>query len=277
MKSIQQLLHRHFNGEKRKNILYFETKTPYEAQLLELPHNFYKIATSELNCYGSIGFDLVLSQGIQQIQEGERLSRVLHCPHIHLETELFPGDENLKNLTANRIISSWDSVANTWGRNDVILPWVEVKANTLTREGGCLYLDVDEQMSQLGMVIAGKYPVKQLKIEDNDFSKVSILVSLVQDPNHKQRLITAASQGVLVITWNLPFFQDVVINGNTGFLANSAEELLGQVDSVMVNQVIPGSMHPTICNVMRTKFSKKNFEENWKNVFNKFDDFVFKG
>lgn len=277
MKAVQQLLYKHFNRGGRKNILYFATGSEYEKALLTLPYNFYKIGTSELNCYSNIGFDLVLSQGIQQIEEGKRISNVLHTPHIHLETEGFNGDNNLKNLGANEIVSSWNWVAQSWGRSDVIVAPKEIKPSEDPKDLSCIYLDIDQQTANIAGSLAQHFPIKQLMADQNDFKDVGILVSLVQSPVHQARLLQAASQGTVVVTWNHPFFQDIVMSGTTGYLVNNPDEMAQAIHNLLSNPGLIQTLSKTTLNTIKAKFGKKSFEDKWKKVISKFDNFIFKG
>lgn len=277
MKAIQQIINSHFKKDGDVNILYFPVGGEYEQEVLKLPYNFYKAIGSEFNLYGSLRFDFVLSQGIEKFQEGKQVANSIHCPHLHIENQPFNGNEQLKQLTTHEIIHPWNWIATSWGRSNVILPPKDTKSNLETRELDCIYLDVDQQTYQLGMAIAQKYPCKQTRIEDKDFSKIGILVSTVGQPSYIDRILDAVSNGTIVIAWDTPFFQELIINGSTGFLVKNPEEMASAIENLLKNPYLASSMHQTILNTVNTKFSRKNFENKWKKIIQKYNNFIFKG
>jgi hypothetical protein len=274
MKSIQQLIYKHFKNDKDINIIYFKTGSDYEKALLELPYNFLEIPKNPINSYTSINFDLVISQNQQQLQELIQVSHMLHVPVLHIEPEYFSGKPG---MFAHEYIFPWNTQAHSWNKSLHIPQPVTVKPNTNIRELNCIYLDVDEQTQQIAQILAQKYPVKQIMGDSNDFSQCGILVNLVPSPVTQSRLLTAFSHGTVIVTWNTPFFQEIILDKQTGFLCQNPEDLLNTVDSLMKNLSKVDAAHKLIINLAESKFSKKIFRERWKQVITKWSDKIYKG
>lgn len=274
MKSIQQIIYKHFKDDKEINILYLKSGSDYEKGLLNLPYNLFEIPKEEINPYSTLGFDLIISQGQEQLKEISKISHFLHIPIIHIEPEYNMGGQV---LFAEQYLFMWNTQAQSWGKTDFIMPMIEAQPNSTTRDLSCIYLDVDQQTQQIGQAIAQKYPVKQIHGESKDFSQCGILVNLVANPSAQQRVLTAFSHGTIVITWNSPYFQEILFDKQTGLLANNPEELIQKIDWAMSNLTSLERMHKTILQVIGPKFGQKQFNERWKQMINKHVNNVYKG
>lgn len=274
MKSTQQILYKHFKDDKQVNILYVKSGSDYEKGLLKLPYNFFEIPKEESNSFSSLGFDLIISQGQEQLKELTKIGHFLHIPIIHVEPEYNTGGQV---LFADQYVFQWNTQAQSWGKTDFAMPVIEAKPNTQTRELDYLYLDVDQQTQQIGQALAQKYKVKQLPGDSKDFSTCGILVNLVANPSAQNRILTAFSHGTVIITWNTPFFQEILFDKQTGLLANTPDELIQKIEWAMANLSSVDRMHKTILQVISAKFGQKTFNERWKQIINKHVNNVYKG
>lgn len=274
MKPTQQLLYKHFKDKKEINILYIPSETEYEKSLLKLPFKFYQVPTNPLNSYNSIGFDLIISQGQKQLEQMAQLSHMLHIPIVHLEHEYFTGNPG---IFANEYVFPWATQARSWNQNGNIAPTLKAIPNTATRELDFLYLDADQQAAQIAQIIAQKYKIKQIPIESRDFSKCGIFVNLVGHPNAQDRMMAAFSHGCVIVTWNTPFFQEILLDKQTGFLCNNYEELLKTVDDLSTNLTKVQTVHKTILSLIEAKFSERIFQDKWKQIVYKWCNKIYKG
>lgn len=274
MKAVQQILYKHFKKTQDVNILYIKSNTDYEKSLLELPFSFLEVPSTPLNSCGALNFDFIISQGQQQLQDLLPISNNLHIPIIHIEYDYFGGKPG---LFAHEYIFPWNTQAHSWNKNTFISPTVTVKPNTNTRDLKHVFLDVDQNTQQIGQIIAQKYPIKQIKADVTDFSECGLLVNLVANPSVQFRMLQAFSHGTTIVTWNAPYFQEIILDKQTGFLCNNAEELIKTVDELMSNPARIDSTHKIILSLAEAKFNKKMFADKWKQIINKWSNKVYKG
>lgn len=274
MKAVQQILYKHFKTDKATNIIYVPTGSDYEKSLLELPYSFFEIPTDPLNSYGGINFDLIISQKQDQLAELVQISHMLHIPVVHVEPDYFSGNPG---TFAHEYIFPWNTQARSWGKTENIPPFIKTTPNTNTRELDFLYLDVDEQTQQIGSMLAQKYKIKQLPHDSTDFSGCGIFVNLVGNPGAQNRVLKAFSHGSVIVTWDTPFFQEILLDKQTGFLCKNPEELFNTVDQLMQNLTKVHSVHKLILSLAESKFSKRNFQEQWKKIVSKWINKPYRG
>jgi hypothetical protein len=270
------ILYKHFKGDEPIRVLISESKSTYEAALKKIKGlEFYHVPNNNISALNGLDFDLVISQDKkQQFGVLANIAQTLHIPIVSLECNLPGSPEDLRitfSSTAN--IHSYQTVAQAWqipNSKTIYEPIEEIPFNDM-KLYNTIFLDIDKTTLQIGQQLSQMYPIGQIPQDAQEmivFNDAGIYVNLAApNPDVLGRIRKALSAGCVVLTWNHPLFNELVVQGYNGYTFKSPDELVQQLNQLKTKNIDElKRMGRASSSLVKTKFSLSGFEKEWLKI-----------
>lgn len=272
----------------------------WNTQVREKPENCILLDLKDIfEQTNDIAVDLILCQNrARDYGALSKLSIRLSCPIISINNFLpFPeinqfAIQSMADQTYNQQIFSSKFVANSWGLDEkdvIIIPkcvdtktfngwqgkdnktlincdWYQNKKNIT---GFPLLEQINKQLpiNLMGINPGVSSPAKDLNDLVDKYVNCPVFLNTSNWLSCPIELLEAMSVGCPVVTTKTTDIQDIIINGENGFITNDVEELIKYCKELINNKELASKIGEEGRKTIVEKFGKKIFVEKWNEIF----------
>jgi len=276
----------------------YEGCKEWDTAYADQPSNYYTLPPNSI--LNGIDFDFILSQSkFGQFQAAQQINQVLRLPVISLEHTLpidnWPGDQlnAFRNMVGDLNVFISEYSEGKWAVNSpntfVIHHSVDTKMFTprqhgpkgpvlsvvndfINRDYCCNYEGWKRITEGMDVKVLGKTeglsePAESIEALAEAYTQAGIFLNTSTVSPIPTSLLEAMACGCAVVSTATCMIPDIIEHGVNGFISNDEGELRGYIDLLKGDQELANKVGEAARQTILTKFSEKDFVDNWNNIF----------